>query len=106
LWLRWGQAWPHTGFKMNAANDNRIARPLRAPVSMAAIACLTGGRVTVEIPGCPVVVTRLTSRTGKTQGFELALDGAVVGLLGAKATYNHLEAACRRIKGGVAWAAK
>ncbi len=87
---------------MDAANDNR--QPVTtSPVTMAALACLTGGRFKIKIPGCPVEVTKLTTRAGKTHGFELALDGAVVGLLGAKATYDHLEAACRRIMGGLKW---
>jgi hypothetical protein len=78
----------------NAANDN--SRTVHT-VSIGALACYTGGRFAVEIPGCPVVCTKLTTKSGRTKGFELSLGGKVVAVLGARATYDHLEAACARL---------
>lgn len=76
---------------LNSANDNGSKIHT---VSMGALACYAGGRFVFEIPGCPVVVTKLTTKGGRTKGFELSLNGKVLAVLGARATYDHLEAAC------------
>lgn len=75
-----------------AANDNN--KRFTASVSVGTLAIYTGGRFTVEVPGCPVTVTKLTTPKGYTKGFELSLNGSVLAILGARATFAHLEAAC------------
>jgi hypothetical protein len=82
---------------MKAANDN--SKRIAAPVSIGALAIYAGRRFSVEIPGCPVTVTKLTTRSGRTQGFELAHNGAILAVLGARATYANLEAACASFQG-------
>lgn len=73
-----------------AANDNA---KLIHTSSMGVLAIYAGGRFKIEIPGCPVDVVKLATKRGRTQGFELSHNGKVFAVLGARATFDHLEAA-------------